>query len=157
LGDNVNPDKESSGSQFYIVQGALVDSIHLKQSENNIISQKKQELFHAYIMRSENLQLRNKIDSLRKAGDKNGLNIISQQIQKDLEPEMMKIPQFRYTDDQYKIYSGIGGTPHLDMSYTVFGEVTEGLDVLDKIANVPCNGANRPIDDIRIISMKILP
>jgi len=98
--DNINPKKESSGSQFYIVQGKIFDSIQLK-----------------------NINLRNHIN---------------------------------YTDQQKKIYQTIGGTPHLDGAYTVFGEVIQGLEIIDAIAAVATNQANRPLEDIRIISMKIV-
>lgn len=53
-------------------------------------------------------------------------------------------------EEQKRLYSTIGGTPHLDGDYTVFGEVIEGLDVIDKIAAVQTNGADRPVEDIRM-------
>lgn len=56
--------------------------------------------------------------------------------------------------DQREIYKTIGGTPHLDMGYTVYGEVIEGINVLDSIAAVKTDKTDRPIDDVRIISMK---
>lgn len=98
--DYINPKKESSGSQFYIVQGRTLDSIQL----NNICLKTKQS----------------------------------------------------YTDSQKKIYQNLGGTPHLDGSYTVFGEVIDGLHIIDSIAAVKTNQADRPIEDVRIISMKIV-
>ena len=61
-----------------------------------------------------------------------------------------------YTDDQKKAYTSIGGTPHLDGDYTVFGEVTKGLEVIDKIAAVSTGAANRPTEDVRIISITII-
>lgn len=98
--DYINPKKESSGSQFYIVQGRTLDSIQL----NNICLKTKQS----------------------------------------------------YTDSQKEIYQNLGGTPHLDGSYTVFGEVIDGLHIIDSIAAVKTNQADRPIEDVRIISMKIV-
>ena len=62
---------------------------------------------------------------------------------------------FRYTDAQRNAYKTIGGTPFLDQNYTVFGEVIKGIDVLDKIAAVQCDGNNRPIQDLRM-KMKML-
>jgi len=55
-----------------------------------------------------------------------------------------------YTEEQYKTYETIGGTPHLDMDYTVFGEVIEGLDVIDKIAEVKKDKRDRPLGDIKM-------
>jgi peptidyl-prolyl cis-trans isomerase B (cyclophilin B) len=61
----------------------------------------------------------------------------------------------KFTDEQKKIYTSTGGTPHLDYTYTVYGEVTEGLDVVDKIALVPCS-ATKPITEVKIISCVIV-
>jgi peptidyl-prolyl cis-trans isomerase B (cyclophilin B) len=59
-------------------------------------------------------------------------------------------PGFSYTDEQRNIYKTIGGTPFLDQNYTVFGEVIKGLDVIDKIASIPCNAQDRPLKDVRM-------
>lgn len=61
----------------------------------------------------------------------------------------------KFTDEQRKVYTTIGGTPHLDYTYTVYGEVTEGLDVVDKIALVPCT-ATRPNTEVKILSVTII-
>ena len=63
---------------------------------------------------------------------------------------------FRFSDDQLNIYKTLGGTPFLDGTYTVFGEVTEGLDIVDKIAATPTSSNDKPLQDIKILSMKIL-
>ena len=60
------------------------------------------------------------------------------------------------SDEQYNAYTTIGGTPHLDGLYTVFGEVMNGLDVVDRIQNVPCDKNNRPLDDVRILKVELL-
>jgi cyclophilin family peptidyl-prolyl cis-trans isomerase len=53
-----------------------------------------------------------------------------------------------FTEEAEKIYTTLGGTPHLDGAYTVFGEVVEGLEILDSIAALPCDAYNRPIEDV---------
>jgi len=90
----INPQKASSGSQFYIVQG--------------------------------------------KVFTKEELDYLSQRMNKT------------FTEQQIKTYTTIGGTPHLDGSYTVFGEVVSGIEVVDKIASVKTDNNNRPIEDIRM-------
>jgi len=61
----------------------------------------------------------------------------------------------KFTDEQRKVYTTIGGTPHLDYTYTVYGEVTQGLDIVDKIALVPCN-ATKPVKDVKILSVTVI-
>ena len=61
-----------------------------------------------------------------------------------------------YTDEQKKIYQEIGGAAHLDGNYTVFGEVVEGLDIIDKIAVVDTDANNRPKENVVIERMKIV-
>jgi len=64
--------------------------------------------------------------------------------------------EYKITDEQQNIYKTIGGTPRLDGTYTVFGEVTEGLDIVDKIAEVPTDSKDKPLNDIKIIKIKII-
>ena len=99
MGDQVNPKKESSGSQFYIVQGTKVDE-----------------------------------KSLASFSARSGM---------------------QYTQEQTRIYGELGGPPHLDGGYTVFGEITEGFDVLDKIAAVKTLPGDKPEKDVKM-SVQIL-
>lgn len=98
-GDQVNPEKASSGSQFYIVQGKPMKDNELEQVEGRI--------------------------------------------------------KVTFTDEQKETYKEIGGTPFLDNNYTVFGEVIEGLEVIDKIADVATNRGNRPLKDVKM-TVKVL-
>ncbi|MCP4294247.1 MAG: peptidylprolyl isomerase [Proteobacteria bacterium] len=94
-GDQVNPEKRSSGSQFYVVQGNVVQR-----------------------------------QTLTQFAGRSGMV---------------------YTEDHFKAYETIGGTPHLDMGYTVFGEVVTGMEVIDKIANVTTQKpGDRPLEDIKM-------
>ena len=105
MGDNVNPQKASSGSQFYIVQGKIFTDGGLDS-----------------------------VETFRMNG--------------------RKIPA-----SHREVYRIIGGTPHLDENYTVFGEVIKGIEIVDKIAAVPTsmgNDRDRPLDDVRIIKAKLI-
>ncbi|MFN8777542.1 MAG: peptidylprolyl isomerase [Flavobacteriales bacterium] len=95
--DQVNPERRSSGSQFYLVQGVTMTDDQINQVE-------------AYVQR--------------------------------------KSPGFKYTEEQRNVYKTLGGTAQLDMDYTVFGEVVEGLDVIDKILSQPTRPGDRPVADI---------
>ena len=62
----------------------------------------------------------------------------------------------KFTAEQRKVYTTVGGTPHLDGDYTVFGEVVDGMDVINKIAEMPCDRMDRPVEDVKIISVKVI-
>lgn len=61
----------------------------------------------------------------------------------------------KFTDDQRLAYTTLGGAPHLDYSYTVFGEIIEGLEVIDAIAKVARDASDRPLEDVKIIKITI--
>jgi len=152
MGDNVNPTKASSGSQFYIVQGRIISDAQLNQMEQKINQTAQGKLIKEYITRPENMSLYQKIDSLQRCRNVAALNSCAQDILVKMEAEGETESLFKYSEEQKAIYRTIGGTPHLDGGYTVFGEITEGLEVIDKLAAVPTAGANKPIETI---SMKI--
>ncbi|MBN3035352.1 MAG: peptidylprolyl isomerase [Bacteroidales bacterium] len=93
-GDHVNPARESSGCQFYIVQGRKVTDEEITMTENQ--------------------------------------------------------GKFKYSDEQREIYRTIGGTPFLDYQYTVFGEVVDGLEVIDRIATVQTDAMDKPLKDVKM-------
>ena len=100
-GDHVNPNRESDGSQFYIVQGKVFNDEQLDQM-------------------------------------------------------VMSGAHIKFTQEQRNVYRTTGGAPHLDYAYTVFGEVVDGFEVIDAIANQPTDNRDRPLEDVTIIKISVL-
>lgn len=138
MGDNVNPEKESSSTQFYIVQGGKILMTAFSQIEQMI----NNSLFNSQAIRffKEEETKNNTKDSLKR--------IENQKIAIQKAKNYIETNSFSYTEEVKNIYKTEGGTPHLDMNYTVFGEVISGMDVIDKIADVQTGNADRPINDI---------
>jgi cyclophilin family peptidyl-prolyl cis-trans isomerase len=155
-GDEVNPLKASSGSQFYIVVGKVYNDDGLTQIEAKLNSDKMKILFRDYLNRPENKKLKIEVEGYQKTGNSYKQDSIGKVILKQVELKNKNDNVFKFSDNAKTIYKTIGGTPFLDMNYTVFGEVIEGLGIVDKIASVPTVAANRPAEDVRILSAKIV-
>ena len=149
-GDDVNPEKASSGCQFYIVTGRKFTEPQLLGMENKINEQREEALFDSLAR-----QHMKEIYKMRKAGDNAGLLELQDTLEAQARELADKEEKFRFTPEQIKAYSTIGGAPHLDGSYTVFGEVTEGMGVVDNIEIAKTNRADRPIENIRILKASI--
>ena len=149
-GDDVNPEKASSGCQFYIVTGRKFTEPQLLGMENKINEQREESLFDSLAR-----QHMKEIYKMRKAGDNAGLLELQDTLEAQARELADKEEKFRFTPEQIKAYSTIGGAPHLDGSYTVFGEVTEGMEVVDNIEIAKTNRADRPIENIRILKASI--
>jgi len=155
-GDEVNPLKASSGSQFYIVVGKTYNDNELNQIETKLNENRKKNRFREYLGKPENKALKNEIAKYQKAGNKVKLDSIGQVITKQVDEYYKNEPEIKFSEFQRNIYKTIGGTPFLDMNYTVFGEVVEGLDVVDKIAAVQTLHGDRPANDVIIISASVV-
>ena len=141
--DEVNPNRESSGSQFYIVWGKQYKPGELKQMERQLAMQQEQGVFNRLV--AEN---RPKIMDLRRKRDQAAL----QELQDDLIAQTHAIcaeqGTMKFTDEQVTVSTTLGGTPFLDNQYTVFGEVEEGLDIVEQIQNVATGRNDRPVEDV---------
>lgn len=149
-GDEVNPDRRSSGSQFYIVTGKVYNASQLGQMEKQLQMQQMQAIFNDLAS-----QHRDSIMAMRRNRDQAGLQALQDELVKKTEVEAAKNP-VKLTDAQREAYTTVGGTPHLDGTYTVFGEVVEGMDVVAKIETTATGAQDRPKEDIKIISMKVI-
>jgi peptidylprolyl isomerase len=119
-GDNVNPLKASSGCQFYIVQGNKFAPSDLDAMENRHNMQLKQGLFQQIIMRPENDALKNRFIANQQNQNQDTLAVLNKIAEELTNAEAAKLVPFKYSEEQRKVYSEIGGTPHLDGEYTVF-------------------------------------
>lgn len=143
LGDEVNPTKESSGSQFYIVWGKVYKAPELKQLEHQMKMQQEQSIFNALAM-----EHREEIMNLRRNRDRDGLMELQDKLAKMAMDKSKELGAPAFTPEQVEAYTTLGGTPFLDGGYTVFGEVEEGLDVVEAIQNVETSAGDRPKTDV---------
>lgn len=142
-GDEVNPNRESSGSQFYIVWGKTYNPQELKQMERQMAMQQEQQVFNAIVQ-----ERRKEIMDMRRNRDQAGLMALQDCLIEETKKRCKELPKPSFTPEQIEAYSTVGGTPFLDNQYTVFGEVESGLDVVEKIQNTETGNADRPKTDI---------
>ncbi len=142
-GDQVNPERRSSGSQFYIVWGQVYNEGQLRQFSKQLKMQRMQDIFNqlAAARKAEIMQMRR---------ERNRAGLQELQDQLAAEAEKQTAGYTGLSEEQQRIYSTVGGTPHLDGQYTVFGEVEQGLDVVEMIQSSATGRGDRPIDDIEM-------
>ncbi len=124
-GDDVNPNKESSGCQFYIVTGRKFSEAQMINMENQMNEARLDTVFQALARKHMK-----EIYKMRKANDMEGLMELQDSLENQARKEVAKEPALKFTPEQIKAYTTVGGTPHLDGNYTVFGEVVDGLKPL---------------------------
>lgn len=148
-GDEINPERRSSGSQFYIVWGQVYKEGQMRQLAKQMEMQQMQDTFNKLAS-----QHRDEIMRMRRERDRAGLQELQDHLAAEAEA-LVKTKGSGLTDKQKEIYTTIGGTPHLDGQYTVFGEVESGLDIVDMIQQTATSRGDRPVNDIEMV-MKIV-
>lgn len=144
-GDEVNPERRSSATQFYLAQGKVYKLDDIPALELNLNSRAAESLFQK--MKSE------KIDTLmlfQMARNMEGYNKLLDKLKQNAIRETEKNP-LKLTKQQIETYTTLGGIPHLDGAYTVFGEVLDGMAVIDSIAAQPTGANDRPLENIRMM------
>lgn len=142
-GDQVNPERRSSGSQFYVVTGQVFSDEQMKQMA----------IKAAFDQLAE--QHMDSIQAMMTRRDQPGLQALQEKLVKQAR-EMVDAGKGPYSTEMVKTYTTEGGTPHLDGQYSVFGEVIDGMDTIDKIQKAETDRNDRPTQDIRILSMTVL-
>ena len=152
MGDQVNPEKRSSGSQFYIVQGKKYNRNQLTQMEARINQQLEGNRVGIFLKDSSNRAYMNRVKVCQQNGWMDSLNVIISEIKNIV---LKDVDKFTFSEEQLKAYETIGGTPFLDNGYTVFGEVVSGIDIIDSICTSPTLPGDKPQEPIIILSVKI--
>lgn len=142
-GDQINPERRSSGSQFYVVTGAKVDP-------SQIEGMQMQALFQDFVQEN-----RAEIEKLQKARDQKGLEALQGKFEKWAKEQIEK-GDTPISPEMVEAYTTVGGAPHLDGQYTVFGEVISGMETIDKIEAAATDRNDRPTTDVRILSAKVI-
>ena len=151
MGDDVNPERASSGCQFYIVTGKKFREGQLLDMAGQKNNARLDTLFNQLARKHMK-----EIYKLRKANDENGLMELQDSLEAQAYALYKEEEPFMFTPEQLAAYSTIGGAPHLDGAYTVFGQVLEGMDTVEKIELTKTGKADRPVENVRILKATVL-
>ena len=151
IGDDVNPERASSGCQFYIVTGRKFREAQLLdmagQKNNNRIDEIFNELARKHMK---------EIYKMRKANDEAGLMALQDSLEAQATAQYKEEEPFMFTPEQIAAYTTVGGAPHLDGAYTVFGQVVEGMETVEKIEVTKTGKADRPVENVRILKATVI-
>ena len=159
-GDNVNPNRESSGSQFYLVQGKPCTDPELDRMEDMIRQDEQRQLATqlqtVFMSQPENQWLATISDFQKFAKEyPDSIQKVNEDFGRFITVEYEKRGPYTYTDAERTLYKTVGGTPNLDNQYTVYGEIIEGIEIVDKIAAFETAENDKPKQDVRF-EVKVL-
>ncbi len=145
IGNQQNPEKASSGSQFYIVQGKTRTQDELRE-----IALKRSDVLREEIFNRMVAKYKDSLDLVSFSTSNSEKEALQRRIMAKVDEEFATKPLFTWSDEQIKTYTTIGGTPQLDGEYTIFGEMINGFSVLDSIAGQKTDLNNRPVVDLKM-------
>ncbi len=151
LPDADNPKKASNGSQFCIIIGKQFTSEELDTLELNAYNRQLDKAWRIIVAKN-----REEITAISLTGDSLKLSNYQDSLIIQAKKLMNKEEVFFFTPEQREAYTTLGGAPHMDNEYTIFGEVIEGIEIAEQISLQAVDMNNRPLEDIRIISTKII-
>ena len=151
MGDDVNPERASSGCQFYIVTGRKFRESQLLDMAGQKNNARMDTLFNQLARKHMK-----EIYKLRKANDQDGLLELQDSLEAQAYALYKEEEPFMFTPEQVTSYTTIGGAPHLDGSYTVFGQVVSGMETVEKIEGAKTGKADRPVENVRILKATVL-
>lgn len=147
-----NSERASSSTQFYIVQGRVYNDSLLAVQQERVNGW----LAEHYVKQDPiNKSLFDSLNAAYEGGDFEEFSRINRQF-RDMAEDYNGFEEYVYPESHREVYKSLGGTPHLDQNYTVFGEVVLGIEVVDSVAASTTNELNRPLDDVRILSIKVI-
>lgn len=146
--DDINPEKASSGSQFYIVSGEKFGTLELRNAIKN-------RAIAAFLQNPDNLSYNLRLRTYQDRGDMAAMNVLLEEIDVEVKPLIDSF--YKLTPERTKqMYATWGGFPGLDQEYTIFGFLVSGYDVLDRIQSLKADPNQRPLEDVRILSARVL-
>jgi len=144
-GDQVNKERASSWCQFYLVQGKTYTDTEIEAFIDGKNQNKKGQLFNEYFKRPENKEFLDNARQLQQEGNQAAvdsvISIVMKKVEATFTPDSL-------TAEQKEIYTTLGGTPHLDNEYTVFGKVVEGINLIDSIAAISTGRGDKPTEEV---------
>ncbi|MFN0201286.1 MAG: peptidylprolyl isomerase [Bacteroidia bacterium] len=158
--DDINPDWKSSGGQFYVVTGRRFSPTKLDTLEMRVNKALKGRLMADFnktkdgkfiYAQLEKAKAANQIEAIKKLQD-----IYDTKLREHLMKTRQQMPDFHYVSEQKGFYQKIGGAPWLDMQYTVFGEIIDGMEIIDQIGNAETDKDDHPTKSLHIVKMEVM-